>query len=365
MSFAAPTLLLGLLAVPVLIGLYLLVQRRRGRYAVRFTNVDLLANLVPKAPAWRRHVPPALYVAAMTALVVALARPSAMVAVPREDATIILAMDVSGSMMATDVAPSRLASAQQAASSFVDQLPKTFQVGLVTFGTTAQVVVPPTTDRAEIHDAIADLRPEGGTALGDAIVRSTELARAVIEQSAATTPGASPSPSADPNASPAPSDAASPAPSADPNASPAPSAAPKAKEPPLVATVLLSDGANSTGETEPADAARQAANAGMPVYTIALGTPDGEVTVQDEFGVSHTVQVPPDTDTLAAVAETTGARSFQAPTATDLQAIYESLGSRVGSVQEPQEVTQWFAAAGLALMLAGAGLAAHWFNRFP
>jgi Ca-activated chloride channel homolog len=361
MSFAAPTLLLGLLAVPVLIGLYLLVQRQRGRYTVRFTNVDLLANLVPKAPAWRRHVPPALYVAAMTALVVALARPSAMVAVPREDATIILAMDVSGSMMATDVAPSRLASAQQAASAFVDQLPKTFQVGLVTFGTTAQVVVPPTTDRTEIHAAIANLQPNGGTALGDAIVRSTELARAVIDQSATTTRGASPAPSADPNASPAPSGAAS----SDPNASPAASAAPTAKSPPLVATVLLSDGANSTGETEPADAARQAANAGMPVYTIALGTPDGQVTVQDEMGIPHTVQVPPDTDTLAAVAETTGARSFQAPTATDLQAIYESLGSRVGTVQEPQEVTQWFAAAGLALMLAGAGLAAHWFNRFP
>jgi Ca-activated chloride channel homolog len=353
MSFASPALLLGLLAVPVLLGLYLLVQRRRGRYAVRFTNVDLLANLVPKAPAWRRHVPPALYVAAMTALVIALARPSAMVAVPREDATIILAMDTSGSMMATDVAPSRLASAQQAATAFVDQLPKTFQVGLVTFGTSAQVVVPPTTDRAEIHDAIANLQADGGTALGDAIVRSTELARAVIEQSGTT--GGSSAPSADPNASPVPSGAAS----------PAPSAAPKSKEPPLVATVLLSDGANSTGQTEPADAARQAANAGMPVYTIALGTPNGEVTVQDEMGVPHTVPVPPDTDTLAAVAETTGARSFQAPTATDLQAIYESLGSRVGTVQEPQEVTQWFAAAGLALMLAGAGLAAHWFNRFP
>jgi Ca-activated chloride channel family protein len=103
----------------------------------------------------------------------------------------------------------------------------------------------------------------------------------------------------------------------------------------------------------------------MPVYTIALGTQNGVVTVPDQFGVLHTVDVPPDTDTLAAVAETTGAKSFEAPTAADLQAIYESLGSRVGTVQEPQEVTQWFAAAGLALMLVGAGLAAHWFNRFP
>ncbi len=250
-------------------------------------------------------------------------------------------MDVSGSMLATDVAPNRLASAREAATTFIDQLPPTFQVGLVTFSTTAQVVVTPTTDRARITEAIDRLTADGGTALGDAIARSTELAQAVIDPDAASATGAPPAPSADP------------------------SAAPESGEPPLVATVLLSDGANSTGELEPDEAARQAAAAGVPVYTIALGTPTGVVTVPDEFGIPQTIDVPPDTDTLAAVAETTGARSFQAPTATDLTAIYESLGSRVGTRQEPQEVTQWFAAAALALMLAGAGLAAHWFNRFP
>ena len=361
MTFASPELLLGLLLVPLAIGLYLVVQRRRNRYAVRFTNVDLLANLVPKTPAWRRHVPPALYVAAMAALVIALARPSAMVAVPREDATIILAMDTSGSMMATDVAPSRLASAKEAAATFVDQLPPTFQVGLVTFSTAAQVAVRPTTDRAEIHAALDSLVADGGTALGDAIGTSTDLAREVIDTAAAAggSTGTSPAPSADPNASGAPS--TSPAPSASPSAAPST----KDGERPLVATVLLSDGSNSTGNLEPDAAAREAASIGMPVYTIALGTADGVVTVQDEFGMPHTVEVPPDTDTLAAIAETTGARSFQAPTAGDLQQIYESLGSRVGTREEPQEVTQWFAAAGLALMVGGAALAAHWFNRFP
>ncbi len=132
-----------------------------------------------------------------------------------------------------------------------------------------------------------------------------------------------------------------------------------------MATVLLSDGANSTGRLEPADAADQAAAAGMPVYTIALGTPDGVVTVEDDQGILHRVEVPPDTDTLAAIAETTGARSFEAPTASDLQQIYQSLGSRVGTTEQPQEVTQWFAAAALALMVVGAGFAAYWFNRFP
>ena len=361
MTFAEPLLLIALLGVPLAVLGYLYVQRRRSRYVVRFTNVDLLANLVPKAPAWRRHVPPALYVAAMAALVIALARPSAMVAVPREDATIILAMDTSGSMMATDVAPSRLASAKEAAATFVDQLPPTFQVGLVTFSTAAQVAVRPTTDRAEIHAALDSLVADGGTALGDAIGTSTDLAREVIDTAAAAggSTGTSPAPSADPNASGAPS--ASPTPSASPSAAPST----KDEERPLVATVLLSDGSNSTGNLEPDAAAREAASIGMPVYTIALGTADGVVTVQDEFGMPHTVEVPPDTDTLAAIAETTGARSFQAPTAGDLQQIYESLGSRVGTREEPQEVTQWFAAAGLALMVGGAALAAHWFNRFP
>jgi Ca-activated chloride channel family protein len=360
MTFAQPFLLIALLGVPLAVLGYLYVQRRRSRYVVRFTNVDLLANLVPKTPAWRRHVPPALYVAAMAALVIALARPSAMVAVPREDATIILAMDTSGSMMATDVAPSRLASAKEAAATFVDQLPPTFQVGLVTFSTAAQVAVRPTTDRAEIHAALDSLVADGGTALGDAIGTSTDLAREVIDAPAAGgSTGTSPAPSADPNASGAPS--ASPTPSASPSAAPST----KDGERPLVATVLLSDGSNSTGNLEPDAAAREAASIGMPVYTIALGTADGVGTVQDEFGMPHTVEVPPDTDTLAAIAETTGARSFQAPTAGDLQQIYESVGSRVGTREEPQEVTQWFAAAGLALMVGGAALAAHWFNRFP
>lgn len=357
MSFAAPALLVALMLVPLAVAGYLLVQRRRSRYVVRFTNVDLLANLVPHAPAWRRHVPPAFYILALTALVIGLAWPSAMVAVPREDATIVLAMDVSGSMLATDVAPSRLDSAKQAASTFVDQLPVSFRVGLVTFGTTAQVAVAPTTDRPQVHAALAAVQAEGGTALGDAIGVSLQVAQDVIDSASGSTadPG-SPSPSS-------PSTSPSLTPSTDPSADP--SAPTDPAERPLVATVLLSDGANSTGRLEPAEAARAAAAAAMPVYTIALGTASGVVSVPDEFGVPHRVEVPPDTDTLAAIAETTGARSFEAPTASDLDQIYESLGSRVGVQQESQEITQWFAATGLALMLAGAGLAALWFNRFP
>jgi Ca-activated chloride channel family protein len=350
MTFAAPLLLLGLLLVPLALVVYRFVQRRRSRYAVRFTNVDLIGNLVPRTPAWRRHVPPALYLGAIAALVLALARPSMLVAVPREQATIILTMDVSGSMTAVDVEPSRLAAAQKAASDFIDQLPSTFKVGLVAFSTAPRVVVEPTTDRAVLHAALNNLRAQGGTALGDAITTSLEAA-GLDPSSVSTTPTASPNPSASPS----------------PSATPAPSAsgATGTTSQPIVATVLLSDGANSTGQLEPIPAAEQAAALGVPVYPIALGTAEGVVTVQDDQGFPHVLNVPPDTDTLAAIAETTGGRFFEAPTAQDLAQIYQGLGSRIGYTNEEQEVTQWFAAAGLLLVVAGAGLAAHWFNRFP
>ncbi|HEX5829018.1 MAG TPA: VWA domain-containing protein [Candidatus Limnocylindrales bacterium] len=363
MTFAAPVLLAGLLLVPLALAVYLAVQRRRSRYVVRFTNVDLLANIAPRRPGVRRHVPAALYLAAMTFLVVALARPSMTLEVPREEATVMLTMDVSRSMEATDVDPTRLTAAKEAAATFVDSLPEQFRVGLIAFSTDARLVVAPTTDRAEVQDAIADLRTQGGTALGDAIALSVDAtadARAASSDGDAGGSAATPA-SPDPTTTP------------DPVATPAPSGATGPDDPaaagedavPVTATVLLSDGANSTGAREPLDAAEDAAAAGMPVYTIALGTPDGVVEVQDPFGQPQQLQVPPDTETLQQVAEMTGGRSFDAPTAEDLAQVYEALGSRVGFTTEQQEVTQWFAAAALLLMVGGAGLAALWFNRFP
>ena len=346
MTFASPLFLTALLLVPVALAVYLLVQRRRSRYAVRFTNVDLLANIVPRSPRWRRHVPPALYLVAIAALGIALARPSMTVDVPRDEATVILTIDVSGSMMATDVSPSRLDAAKAAATTFVDQLPAGFRVGLVAFSTDARIVLAPTGDRAQVHDAIANLTAGGGTALGDAIALSIQAVHSgqagAVKGVGATVPAASPAPGA----------------SSTPGS-------PKPDTAPLAATVLLSDGANSTGNLEPLQAASQAAAAGVPVYTIALGTADGVVDIQDNQGVMHHLSVPPDPETLASIAETTGARSFQAPTATDLATIYQSLGTKVGYTQEQQEVTQWFAAGALLLVVAGAGLAAVWFNRFP
>ena len=353
MTFANPELLLALLLVPAALVGYLLLQRRRERYVVRFTNVALLENLVPRRPAWRRHVPTALYLVAIAALGVALARPSLTVPVAREEATVVLTMDTSRSMIATDVAPDRITAAKRAASDFVDHLPAGFRVGLVAFSTEARLVLAPTTDRGQVHAAIDNLRADGGTALGDAIalsLQAADLARGADGHPAAADPTAprrvrrSRRPGRVAGARAGAGRAAS------PRSSPRWSSR-TARTPP--------------GQLDPLDAASDAAARGVPVYTIALGTDDGTVEVRDQSGATQTIPVPPDPDTLRQVAERTGAKFFSAPTSEDLAAIYEGLGSKVGVTMQEQEVTQWFAAGALVLVLAGAGLAALWFNRIP
>jgi Ca-activated chloride channel family protein len=347
MTFAAPAMLLGLLLIPLAILFYLWAQRRRARYAVSFTNLDLLANLIPKSPAWRRHVPPVFYLLAITGLLLALARPSMVVPVPREEATVVLAMDTSASMRATDVDPTRLDAAKAAARSFVQQLPKGFRVGIVAFSSQPVVLVAPTTDRSAVERAIAALRADGGTAMGDALMRVVDLAEEV-RRGAGASPSPSPGASDSPGATPAPS----------------PSASPE-DQPQLAAAILLSDGANSTGFADPLEAADRAAELKIPIYTIALGTPFGEVEVTDRLGRRVVVQVPPDTETLQEIARRTGAGAFDAPTAEELRAVYDNLQSRIGFISEEREVTDLFAGGGLVLVVAGAMLAALWFGRLP
>jgi Ca-activated chloride channel family protein len=359
MSFAAPGMLWGLLLIPLAVAFYVWSQRRRLRYAVRFTNLNLLANLVPRTPAWRRHVPPALYLAAIAGLLLALARPSMVVPVPREEATVILAMDTSASMRATDVDPTRLDAAKAAARAFVKQLPKGFRVGIVAFSSQPVTLVTPTTDRAAVEEAIDGLRADGGTAMGDALMRVVDLAQKVRQEAAGASPSPSPGSSAAPGAS-APGATPAPGASSAPGASPAPS-----DQPQLAAGILLSDGANSTGIADPLEAADRAAELKVPLYTIALGTPDGEVEVTDRLGRQVVVRVPPDPATLAEIASRTGAAAFDAPTAEQLRAVYDNLQSRIGFVPEEREVTDLFAGAGLVLVAAGAMLAALWFGRLP
>jgi len=351
MNFLAPEMLLGLLLIPIAIGFYLWAQRRRSRYAVRFTNLALLSNLVPTRPSWRRHLPPALYLGAIAALLIGLARPTMIVPVPREDATVILAMDVSGSMRATDVSPSRLDAARASALSFIDQLPDKVRVGIVSFASEPVTLVSPTTDRAQLKAAIDGLTARDGTAMGDALMQVIDIAEK-IQTDQAETPDAS----ASPGSTAAPDPAASGAPKL-------PTDQPSNQ--PLVAAILLSDGANSVGQTEPLDAAARAKTLGVPIYTIALGTPSGTVQVRDQVGQMHTLDVPPDTQTLEQIASTTGGTSFDAPTAEDLKSVYDNLQSRVGYTEERQEVTFALVAAGLLLVVVGAGLSAVWFGRLP
>ena len=351
MNFLAPEMLLGHLLVPIAIGFYLWAQRRRSKYAVRFTNLALLSNLVPKRPSWRRHLPPVLYLGAIAALLIGLARPTLIVPVPREDATVILTMDVSGSMRATDVAPTRLDAARASALSFIEQLPENVRVGIVAFASEPVTLVSPTTDRTQLKAAIGSLTARDGTAMGDALMQVLDIAEK-IQADEAETPDASASP--EPTATP------------DPAASGAPtSPVDEPSNQPLVAAILLSDGANSVGKTEPAEAAARAKALGVPIYTIALGTEDGKVTVRDDLGQLQTLEVPPDTETLQDIASTTGGQAFDAPTAEDLKSVYDNLQSRVGYTEQRQEVTFALVAAGLLLVVLGAGLSAVWFGRLP
>ncbi|HEV8424278.1 MAG TPA: VWA domain-containing protein [Actinomycetes bacterium] len=328
-----PGLLWALLLVPVALAAYLLAQRRRSRYTVRFTNLDLLANVVSGMPGWRRHVPPGFYLLALAALLISLARPQAVALVPKEQATIVLVMDVSGSMNATDVQPTRLVSAQRAASTFIEQLPGKFRVGIVSFASTAQTLTRPTTDRAAVYDAIGSLHAEGATAMGDGIERALDVKR--------------------PPTPPPTGGAAWPAPNPPPGG-----------EAPLV-VLLLSDGANTQGRTQPMEAASDAKALGVPVFTIALGTDRGMVDVPDEAGNLRRIPVPPDKLTLQRIAETTRARFFAAPSGRDLKTVYRELGSKIGFVKEEQEVTVVFAATGLLFLVAGAAMSLVWFSRFP
>jgi Ca-activated chloride channel homolog len=317
-SFASPIMLLTLLVVPIAVAGYLWVQRRRVRYAARFTNLDLLGNIVDSAPGWRRHLPPALAIAALAALAIALARPHATVAVAREQSTVVLAMDSSASMTATDVEPTRLDAATSAASAFVNDLPERFRVGLVSFSSSASVLQAPTRDRESVIRSLQSIQGDAGTALGDAILRSVELA---------------------------------------PNAGAAPSGSP-------FSVLLLSDGANSAG-ADPMEAVAAAKRAGVQINTIAFGNDAGTVEVIDDTGVTRTVPVPPDPATLRQIAAETGGRYFEAPTAADLRSVYEQIGSQVAHGNEDREITAVFAGAGGVLLLIGGALSALWFGRIP
>jgi Ca-activated chloride channel homolog len=314
MTFQSPALLIGLLLPVVALVAYLAFQRARRRFSVRFTNLELLGSVVPKRARWRRHVPPALGLAAAALLVVGVARPQAWVHVQRKGAQVMLVTDASGSMQARDVAPDRLTAARTAADAFIARLPEGARVGAVAFNDRATTLTPPTGDRAAVHRALSGLQSQGGTATGDGIDAALGSLRTSGPRGGAI--------------------------------------------------VLLSDGKASQG-TDPMQAARRAASAGVPIYTVALGTQGGVVEVTDEHGRKKSIPVPPDPDALREIARVSGGRFVGASDAEGLVAAYERLGGQLGVVRERRELTAGFAGAALVLMLVGGGLSLTWFGRFP
>jgi Ca-activated chloride channel family protein len=322
MTFRDPAMLAGLVLIPLAGIAYVTYHRRRRREAAAFANPDLMPNLVTGRPGWRRHLPPLLVLAALSVLVVALARPQRTVAAPQRAATVMMVTDTSGSMNAEDVDPDRLSAAVNAAHKLTEELPENFRLGLVTFADFAEVQSPPTTDRDPVKAGLDRLQATGGTAMATGLQRAIELARTPVPDETGSGTRRLPS-----------------------------------------VLVLLSDGKDTQSPISPLEVARQAKELGIPIFTIALGTPTGEVSVRDQFGIVQRIPVPPDTETLREIAKTTGGRYFAAPDAARLESIYANLGTKLSSKPIEKEVTAAFAGGALALLLVGGGLSLRWFGR--
>ncbi|GGK71888.1 26S proteasome regulatory subunit RPN10 [Mangrovihabitans endophyticus] len=313
--FLQPWWLLALIPVLLMAGAYVWRQFRRRQHAMKFTNVDLLRTLAPRGLGWRRHAAAGAFLLSLFTLGTAMARPSVDREQPLERATVMLAIDVSLSMEADDVQPNRIEAAQEAARSFVEELPPTYNLGLVSFAKAANVLVSPTKDRSAVIAGINSLTLQEATATGEAVFTALDAIRTV------------------------PADGAEGAPPA--------------------RIVLLSDGYRTSGRSvEDASAAAAAAN--VPVSTIAFGTDNGVVDIRGQLQ-----RVPVDRLSLQKMADATKGYFYQAASVGELKKVYEDMGSSIGHRVEPREVTQWYAGVALLLGLAAAGMSLLWTSRLP
>ena len=343
MTFGHPLLLLTLFLIPAAFLAYRIAERRRMKYAIRYTNLDVLAS-VARGGTIRRHAPFALFLAALAALCFAVARPHATTLVPQERATVILVIDVSRSMDAKDVKPTRLLAAEAAVRTFLDHAPKRLRVGLIAFAGIPSVVTPPTRDHELVRDGLIDIASYGGfggTAIGDAVAAAVQLGQEAVSGNNLA-------------------------------ALELPSKAAHG----LVSILFLSDGAQTRGALLPLDGANVARAAGIPVYTVALGTPHGTLRFgfarppggfpgPSPFGPGRTVPVPPDPATLRAIANRTGGQFYAARDVKSLRAAYAHLGSRLGRKPGKSEITFGFLAAAAGLLIAAGLLSALWSPRIP
>ena len=344
MTFQWPEMLGLLVIVPAVVFAYFVLLRRRKKAALRYVSLSLVRDAMGAGQRLRRHVPPILYLIALTVMLIAIARPAAVVTLPTQHETVILSMDVSGSMRATDVKPSRIAAAQEAARAFVAEQPKTTRIGVVSFAATASVVQSPTHSREDIVAAIDRFQLQRGTAVGSGILVALKM---IFPDAEFDLRSFNPRREATKSAPLDPSRATD---------KTAPKALPGSYE--SAAIILLTDGQTTVGP-DPIESARIAADRGVRVYTVGIGTANGE-TIGAE-GWSMRVRL--DEEALKTIANLTRGEYFYAGTATDLQKIYKSLNTKLFFEQRETEVTALFAAAAAALALVSGMLSMLWFNR--
>jgi Ca-activated chloride channel homolog len=336
MSFLWPSLLWFLLIVPLGIWLYLVLQRRRQRMITRFGRTALTGASAGNTPDSRRHFPPAVFMVALIILIVGMARPQMVVSLPRVEGTVILAYDVSGSMAATDVKPTRMDAAKAAGSDFVRRQPSTVQIGVVAFSDSGLAVEPPTNDKDAILSAISRLTPQRGTSLAGGILAA--LNTIAIAQSGQTTHFYS---------------------SLTPSPSPTPTAVPQGHYT-SAAIVLLTDGENNENP-DPLAAAQAAADRGVRIYTVGLGSPAGTTLHINGF-IVHTQL---DETMLQQISQLTGGIYYNAENETELHKIYNDLTPQLMIKTEETELTSLFAGAGVIILLIGGMFSLLWFSRLP
>ncbi|MEU5882932.1 VWA domain-containing protein [Spirillospora sp. NPDC047279] len=315
MTFLSPERFWLLILLPLLTLAYVLMQLRRRQYAVRFTNLALLSQVAPKRPGWRRHLAALLFVAMLLLMMIGFARPASSVKVPRDRATVMVAVDVSLSMMAKDVAPDRFGAAKEAAKKFIQDLPGRFNVGVVSFAGSANLVAAPSADREAAIASIDQLVLAKRTAIGEAVFTSLQAIRSFDSQAS--------------------------------------------NDPPPAHIVLLSDGDNTTGRTvqEAIDASRAAQ---IPVSTIAFGTPYGTVDIEGE-----TTSVSVNKETLRTLAEGSRGKAYEAADGGQLSEVYANIGSSLGWKTEHRDISARFTGFALLFALAAGGVSLVWFSRLP
>ncbi len=353
MKFLWPEMLWLLLILPLLILLYVVMLRRRKKLALQYAGLSTIKAAMTGAQRFKRHIPPALFLLALALMLIAVARPVAVVTLPYEHKTMILAIDVSGSMKAHDVLPSRFAAAISAVKNFIDQKPVNTRVGLISFAGSASVIQPPTVNREDLLNALNRLQLQYGTAVGSGILVSLKAIFPDLEFSLSSSDPRITENSERDGAQPLGGGTSGNGKDASASFKPVPPGSYGA-----AAIILLTDGQTTTGP-DPLIASQMAAERGVRVYTIGVGTVGGEIITGDGWAF-HSVL---DEDALKEIANTTRGEYFYAGTANDLSRIYRSLNSKIALERKETETTALFAAGAAGLAVLSALLSLLWFNR--